>query len=543
MGRAYLSFIGAFVIVFFQGAVLANAQDANLTFRVVSRAAPQSEVLQVRVFDASTGLPIEAASVLVGEKPGAPFADNVSTTDTSGVVEFRASALVANPRLSVSAFKPGFQALTAFAVESRDLDLHLMPAPRMEAMSFQRGKFTGWPTGLGRSRLEMGLFLPAFRASTMMNFDLGKIVSTYKEEMRVFGQVSRIPGNFVLPPQDKTYMFLPVHIEKPEYAMPLEQFSQSHFVSVLGDAPLGDVVSEVRARDYLSAMNLVNFSRVNWTDWRVVNGENRLDIDANRRLQANQVMSFSPEVPADRDLVALALIDPTGEGRALVPTDLKSFARTAKEEPLSEEFNPYLIEELMLPSFAAAAREIKLAALQTEPANAKTYVFSAILDQAQFSARPINEMRFSLALTPVALENGRKVARAGKYFDLITLKSISPDKRNYRFEFNSGTLPAPDYLVLNLVVLAESADGAMETRRIAWSNLLPANVREVTLPELPGLDPARLLNANPSNGVTERLQWEVLAVRRELADSSPVWDSMVTIGNLRQISHAIKTLP
>jgi hypothetical protein len=152
-------------------------------------------------------------------------------------------------------------------------------------------------------------------------------------------------------------------------------------------------------------------------------------------------------------------------------------------------------------------------------------------------------MRFSLALTQVALENGRKVARAGKYYDLITLKSVSPDKRTFSFEFNAGNLPPPDYLVMNLVVLAESADGSRETRRVAWTSLLPATAREVKLPEITGIDPALLINPNPSGGGKERLQWEVLAVRRELANSPSVWDSMVTIDNLRQISHAIKAIP
>ncbi len=539
-----ISFLASFVVGISAFAPkTAFAQDANLTYRVLSRAANATDAVQLRVLDASTGSPLESASVLIGEKAGSPFANNLGLTDASGTIEFRANELALNPTVTVTAHKEGFQALTVTALQSRDLDIFLMPAPRIDSMSFQRGSFTGWPTGLGRSRLEMGLFIPAFRASTMMNFDLGKIVSTYKEEMRIFGRTSRIPGNFVLTPQDKNYLFLPVHISKPEYAMPLEEFAQSHFVSVLGDAPLGDVVSEVRSDNYLGAMNLINFSRVNWTDWQVVRGENRLNIDANRRLQANQIVSISPEVPATRDLVALALVDPTGEGRALVPTDIKAVERTAKELGSHAEFDPYTVDTSLFPSFTAAAREIRLATLQTEPVNAKTYVFSAVMDQQQFAARPTNEMRFSLALTQVALENGRKVARAGKYYDLITLKSVSPDKRTFSFEFNAGNLPPPDYLVMNLVVLAESADGSRETRRVAWTSLLPATAREVKLPEITGIDPALLINPNPSGGGKERLQWEVLAVRRELANSPSVWDSMVTIDNLRQISHAIKAIP
>lgn len=526
--------LGLILVSFLHGAIgFANGRDVGLTYRAIVRSVPgASENIRVRAIDASTNLPIEAATVLIGESEGAPFAGNIATTDGAGEIEFRAPALAENASLMVTAAKAGYQALTVTHVRGRELEIFLTPDPRLEAFHFLRGRFTEWPTGIPRTDLELGLFVPAFRASTMLNFDLAQIVSSYKEEIRVLGQKVMVPGNFVLPRQSKVYNYIPVTLDKPVFAMPLAEDMQTHMAGIVGDAPLGPVVDQVMNKDFLGAVNRVKFTRLNWTEWKTVTGETEFDIHTSRRLAPESLASFHSDVPAALDLVAFALVDPTGEGRALVPMDIKAKPRESRDllDRVGDIFSSQ--SPVML-----GAREFKLTSLAEEAPNSKAYVFSAVLDQKQFSERSAANMTFSAALSPVTIENGRKVARTGTYLHRITLKSVSADRREFAFEFDGTSGPQPDYFALNLVATSQDPARGTEARRLVWTALLPPNARTVRLPALPGRDLSAEARAD------EKMSWEVIAIRRELAESVGLWDSLVTIGNLKQLSHATQAIP
>ena len=516
-------------------------RDAGKTYRAIVRTVPESgETLRVRIFDSTTSLPLESATVLIGERAGIPFAGNIAATGSGGGAEFRAAEIATAAQLSVTAHKAGYQALTIQATRGREVDLFLAPDPRIEAFHFLRGTFTGWPTGIGRTQVEIGLFLPAFRASTILNFDLSQIVSTYKEEIRVLGQAVKVPGNFVLPPQDKVYNFIPVHLEKPNYAMPLASDTQTHMSAIVGDAALASVVTEIRAKDFLAAVNHVNFTKLQWSTWTSVTGDAALNINASRQLAAQSLTSRHGALPPELDLVVFSMLDPTGEGRALVPMDIKSRAREVKDTNGAAESTsaaPSLLDRALAwwsTETKTDRREVKLTSLTVDPQGAKSYVFSALVDQKQFAERPVSNLRFSVALSPVTLEGGRKVAQTDKYLGLATLKSVSADRREFAFEFSEEAANAPEYLVLNLVVVAKDEALATETRRLVWTTILPPGARSLRLPELPGVS----LAAGPG----ESLLWEVLAIRRGLAKTDGLWDSVVTIENLKQLSHSIQAL-
>src|SRR3989344_6952729 len=75
-------------------------RDAGKTYRAIVRTVPESgETLRVRIFDSTTSLPLESATVLIGERAGIPFAGNIAATGSGGGAEFRAAEIATAAQL------------------------------------------------------------------------------------------------------------------------------------------------------------------------------------------------------------------------------------------------------------------------------------------------------------------------------------------------------------------------------------------------------------------------------------------------------------
>lgn len=504
--------------------------DAGASYRVILGGIESTATeLEAIVYDAATGAPLADAAVLVGAKVGDPFPENLAQTDSNGRVRFANAAIVPGQSISLVAWKEGFQALHLVTTTARFVQMFLQPQARPESHVFLRGRFENWPTGIGRSDLEAGLFLPAFRTGTMLNFDLNQVISSYRQEITVAGRTVRVPGNFVMPPQRKFYNIIPVTLEKQEFAMPLALHTQGYRTGILGNVPISQAVSRIQNKDFLGVMNLMKFTHTDWTGWGAVQGEETLQLPMTKRLRGNAVSSMHSKVPAGLDLVGFHLLDPTGDGRGLIPLDIKSRAKTAGMSFVdgSEAEDK------------SASGELKLADLQEDMAGAKRIIFSAVLDQAQLSAQPLRQLRYSAALSPVSGAANQRRSVTEFYMGLVNPGAVSADRQRFQFSFNGSNSLEPDYFAVNILAVVTDTNTGREERRLLWTSLLPGSARELTLPELASAGLTALPGLRTlTPGREERLYWQVLGVRRELANPSPVWDSLVTIENLRHITHA-----
>ena len=496
------------------------ASNFGLPYRVVATDIPGATEITVLVRDANTEAPIAGTKVLLSF--GRDANGVLDVTDQQGIARFPIVAGADVNSVTFTTAHSDFHKLTVFEVMGQSFELFLQPNPRVEDYVFLEGKFIGWPTGVSVTRAEAGLFLPAFQANTLLDLNLNRVISSHTVPMTVVGNTFQIPGNLVLPPQDKKYGFFTIHLEKPRFIMPVRLGTEGYMVGLMGDVSIKGLVDRAREKDYLGAMNLTRFSKLDWTQWRTVNGAAEFDIPVNRFLQRNKVESNHQTIPAGLDLVAFSLLDPMGDQKALVPMDIKAMSAAAiNRGPTRMSRNPKGV--------------LRLSGLTQSPTGAQTYVFSAILDKEQFATNPGEELVFSGALTRA----NKEVTGLIRYMGLITQNSVSADHREYQFSLPAipeltATDLEPEFLVVNVFSETKLTNPKVSLRKLIWASVLPNNSRGGSI-RLPLIDRSPVL---PTPGPNEKFYWEVIAVRRTLSHNGGVWDSTVSLSNLEHVSHA-----
>ncbi|NUM89367.1 MAG: carboxypeptidase regulatory-like domain-containing protein, partial [Bdellovibrionales bacterium] len=320
--------------------------------------------LLVVVKDSSTGLPIPGAQVMVGEARGVPFEGNTATTDGEGVAAFTHAVLREGKTVTVTASRDGYANLSVLNARGNRMEIGLVrQAPA--AWAFLDGDVKGWPTGLDRKTLEVGFFLPGVRPETLLNFDPYQIVSSYRVEIDVYGK-RLVPGNVVMPPQDKTYMIFPVHIEKPSYIMPVPTGFEAHLTAIAGNVPLGKAMDAMKEKDFLAVLNLTTLTHVTWTPRARVNGNMRNDLTLDIPLRQKAATASFANVPGKMDVVAISMADPSGDRGDFAPLDVKSIKSEAMK---------------------GGRGSVALALPAQQRQDDSHWVFAALFDRSQFIRR------------------------------------------------------------------------------------------------------------------------------------------------------------
>lgn len=487
----------------------------------------RSAEMHFEVLDAESGAPIESAMVQIGSAPGEPFADNRQATDASGLANISIPQIAFDSELQVTVIAEDFPKISFMGkMDSNQVGQHIYSIYLVRHRNFSdlrtlTGEFSGWPTGISGSRAEVGLFIPSFQANTLLGFDLSNLISPRRDEMPVAGRTVNVPGNLVLPTQSKRYGFIPIRLSKPNFNMPLEAQMENRFTGVAGSLPIQEMVDLARAKDYLGVVNLIEFTNVGYTDWQTVEGNPRMPISLSTSLTQKKLKNKVSNIPAGLDLVSMGLLDPDQSLRTLVPVDIKA----ARSSLLMADHNMRL-------AFPANARS-----------EGDAYVFNAAVEQAQFTQNPIQELNFTAALTAATWNGNKFEARESEFLPLIRLGA--PDENRRVFPFALATAPElgassmqAEFILFNLYSIKENAAEQTQLRRAIWSAILPGSAREAKLPIIEG--EKHLLGANPDEA--ETFYWEVIAIRRILSHNGDKWDSVVSLENLRQVSHARKKL-
>jgi len=479
--------------------------------------------INVVVKNAITGAPIVGAMVMVGPEEGKPFIGNKKPTDTNGIISFSAEELKANPTLSVTAKKDGYATFTIFATKANSITLLLQPDPDENAYGFLEGKIHGWPTGYGSRTMEMGAFLPAFRTENLLNFDPQQIVSSYTVTVDIYGE-RKVPGNVVFPPQDKTYIIFPVHLEKPEFAMPLPIGMNTHMAGIIGAVPLGDAISAIKDKDFLEALNLATLTHVNWTNEKVkVQGNERFDITANQALTQKAITSNYQNIPPRLDVVAISLFDPKGDQDDFIALDVKSL----KSEAIRN-----------------GRGSIKLSKLSQSTEASAYSIFTGIFDRNQFNRKKDDEsaMGGKRALTGSLVKPGSNfIAANSAFLNIMQTQNSSSDARSYHFSSPNNKVANlnADFLILNVYSEKKNELTQGRTRRVIWSTVLPSEATEL---QLPMIDAHPILPV-PDESKKERFFWEVLAVKGSSSENQNVkqiLNTKATLNSLEQLSNSVE---
>jgi hypothetical protein len=472
--------------------------------------------LKVIVKDSRSGAPLADAVVLVGTEDGKPFADNRKLTAKDGSVSFAAAALESNPPITV--LKSGYTTASVFTKYGNVVEIALQAQPNERDFSFLEGKILGFPPGVGNRSLEVGLFLPAFRTESLLSFDPQQMISSYKVEIDVFGK-RQVPGNIVLPAQDKKYMFFTIHLEKPTFIMPLPHGMEASMVGAVGNVPMGDAVDLMKNQDFLGVLNITTLTHVNWTAPVSVNGNMRFDITAQHALTQKSVISDFENVPQGLDALSVALFTPNGDGKDLVPMDVKS----SKSEQMQ-----------------GGKTRIQLAKMSQLKDNENVYIFSTVFDRRQFAPpakdpadRAPIKRAFSAVLKKV--EKAPTISLANNaFFKIIQTKSVSADKREYVFTSPNDSAKGlnADLQILNIYSLKKNDMTMGQTKKLLWSAVLPGNVERASLP--------KIVNGSvlppPDTAKGEIFCWELVAIKRSTT-AEPMSDLVNVQGNLQNLEY------
>lgn len=472
--------------------------------------------LTVKVTDAA-GAPLAGAAVLVGQRRGEPFAGNYVLTDADGVARFSDPSL-SGSKLPVTASLEGYGTFTLLDNAANHVEIALAPHPREGEHAFLQGKVTGFPTGYNRRTLEMGFFLPAFRPESLLNFDPQQIVSSYKVEIDVYGK-RMVPGNIVLPPQDKSYGIFPVHLEKPEFIMPLARGFESHMAALAGTVPISDAIGAIRNKDFLGVLNMATLTHVAWRERMVVRGDERFDMHLDQPLSQGAVTSQLSGVGQKLDAISLSVVDPEGDRGDFIPLDVKSL----KSE-----------------SIRNGSGALKLGIMNQRKATDRYYVFTGLFDRNQLIPDDGKKREIRTRAIVGAIEEvdpASLTARFSGFFRTMQSQGVASANREYRFTpaANASAGLSPDFVLLNVVSEKKNAATQGTTRTVLWSTVAQGGAERIVLPDL-----GAPVLPNPDASKEERFVWEVIAFKSRAAANEGGLDVQSALRNVQHVSTLVE---
>jgi hypothetical protein len=448
-------------------------------------------------------------------KLGNPFPDNILLTDNNGEVHF---PTLKDLSLPVSAGKAGYSNASVFLNHGDTLEISLQPQANDDGVAFMQGQVLDIPHNDKRT-LELGLFLPSFRPGSLLNFNPQEVVSSYRVEIDVYGK-RRVPGNLVLPAQDKTYFIFPVHIEKPEFMMPLPRGLSAYMTAIAGNVPMGTAIDMMKEKDFLGILNITTLTHLNWTNKMTVANNERFDISTNQALVQRAIHSDFQNVPVGLDAVSISLLDPANDRSDFIPLDIKSIKAN---------------------EMSGGSGQIQLARLAQLHPTDSLYVFSSIFSHQQLIPDPdgvLHRINFSSVLKKVDSSPASVDVVNSAYLKMIEPISVSADHREYRFTSaaNNNANLGVDLVILNVYSERPNATTQGHVRKLLWTGVLPGSSTSLRLPKLgdmPSVD-------RPE----ERLYWEVIGIHQAQSQEAAKGkiDVQGVLKNLEYVSSVITKL-
>ncbi len=480
---------------------------SNFWRKILGQEPLRAPDLTVKVKDQS-GRPLAGVSILVGQKKGEPFANNLLSSDSNGQALFNDSVFSRNPGITITAFKEGYATFSLVNNTRNLVEIELQKNPGDYDFSFFRGKVTGFPPGYGSGVLELGLFAPAFRPETLMNFDPQELITSYKVKINLYGDRD-VPGNLVLPTQRKRMGFIPINVSKPTYIMPIAKGLNAHMAALVGAINISDAKDAIEKKDFLATLNMAKFTHTNWTTSRIdVNGDEQIDLHANQAIVNKALTSQMKGIPAKLDAIGVSLVDPGRDQANFVALDVKA----VKSEQVKN-----------------GEAVLNLGILQQRRTDDKFYVFTGIFDRNQFTNKNATSRWIVGTLSPV--DNTKLVAQTEKFLLPIQSQGVSAENREY--SFSSAANPqqglVPSFVVVNLISEKKNTLVQGHTRTLLWSAVLPGKADRLSLPNL-----ERPVLPTPDAAKQERFLWEVTAVHTE--NTTLDLDVLSDLKNLKHVS-------
>ncbi len=320
MMKSTFTWVGLW-LVFFPLAVHA----ASLGFSVEE--GPGSR-LAVEVVDQARGTPVGGAEVVVGERLDQLAQVEAFLTGWDGATEVVLTGGERGQAVLVRA--SGYVPFAILGVSAGRLRVYLRSQVQA-AEVIVTGRLGGFPARSGSDRVQAGFVFRALSVFDLVQFQFNQIISPLRDTIDVFGS-REIPANLVLPDQQVSIPFSSIHLNKPDYRLPLHAGVETRLAAIQGEIRSGDLIDLFVGGGKMDfgALNLLKMTKVGLTDVHAPREGVRENFETRFALAPKHTVS-ARAAPFPADVVVAAAVDTNGDRQALVPTDLKTAAKAGQQ--------------------------------------------------------------------------------------------------------------------------------------------------------------------------------------------------------------------
>jgi hypothetical protein len=251
---------------------------------------------------------------------------NEGLTDADG----RYTAPIADAELSdgvnITAFATGYGAVSFLQNKSHRVALEV--SPRLQEISSTiEGTVSGFQESEEDGKGMIGLVAKTFDFSDLVELDVNSFLSPLTDTIDIFG-AREVPSNLVFPDQTFSFLFIPIHLNKPTFRLPILGGTASRYFGVTGLLPISDSINALRKKNFWEIINLLEFSKVGITPVMTASTHTsvtkRLDVMTNIGIQDSMHFYVGKNITqtAGSRRLAVAIWEP--QPGMFIPTDLKN---------------------------------------------------------------------------------------------------------------------------------------------------------------------------------------------------------------------------
>lgn len=439
------------------------------------------------------GNAIAGAKVLIGMAENAPFAGNLLTADEAGKIVIPGAW---SGSLPVTVDAPGYLRATFLGQQPASRVLQIRKKDPVGEFEL-KGATSGYTVKNGDGLIDFGLVMSTFAKRDLFNFDIGMVMSPYKDVIEIIGNQVKLPSNVGLPKQNERYIFN-INFDKPNYRLYFKTPGTKNVFAVRGRFPLDKVIDGYQdGKELFELVNDFDMQGGTLTQALVAGKSTSLDINVAQATFAQKKTAKAPTLAKDELMLGLAL---RKVGATLHPTDVKIYESKAVL-PLDhgDDNAPVLLAALKRKTEMKAGPGVdRVSAAFLPLTEGASPVFIPLL------ANPVAKANESVSIKSVVAPSGiTKLATYVVLSRVLEKKGVFPNE-------SDGTMfaPVPE-------PVATTLDNAWEVYGDGWLDT-------VTLPKWPG-----------DTGLRGTLKWEV-----SMVGSQKEYEAQLGPGILDFASHA-----
>lgn len=415
-----------------------NNSDQNAY--LVTRDKANNRVMEV--VDES-GKPLQAR-ILIGDKVGFPFANNLIDTKTNGIMDIPSAWTTPQP---VTIDVPDYVRLTLLNQTPGKMKVVLRK--KIQPTDFElNGTSSGFQTKDFDDRVDAGLLLGSIKKADILAFSISSLISPKTDQLSIIGFDFDLPSNITIPPQKESY-FLTVNLNKPNYRAYFSNGGNKTVFLARAQGPFKKIADGAKNKNPIyDLVNLVNITGGSIKQVNLNGPKTTLNMNVAEMTFTNKLSYRAPQFDSSQ-VVLTASVAELPEG--FLPADVKS---------------------------AKAGESLSLNAFTQYPTQMR--FLTVLKNKNEFSLKNPGADRFS-----AALQN----ATASANVDLLPLLADPQVVNPQVFQFTPPSAKNLNPLASSVVISeVTSSEGESEDARNStpvWEIRATSWINQVALPDFP----------------------------------------------------------